>query len=1173
MKKILTLLAIALVGITSCKPEEEEITPPEIYLNVHHEDIVFPSDGGEDSFEIESNGEWVITNDADWLTVEPSEGKGNGLITLTASASDVYDDRNTVITVRAGDKTETFTVTQKYAEALLVTKNKFDIPQEGGEFTVEVQSNISYDVLIDEDSQSWITEVPSSKALSTYTHTFSVADNPDTTKRDGCIEIIGSNGKTETVNVYQAQKDELVLSKSEETVPARGGEVRVQLRSNVDYEVIIPEDVDWVERLQSDKADELVFNVKPNSETSSREVGITIKDKNSDLSQIFTIIQTSGSIVLDETYYEVPASGDTLDIVFTSDVEYEIIIGEDDASWVTYEETDSEDSYQHNLSVFVGPNTVNKIRTAEIEIKDKNSDIKATITVKQLTGDIILEDSRIEADVSGETIRVPFTTDIEYEVNIPDEYSSWISLPSTVQTKALIDTAFSLKIEPNATGGRREARIAVKDKYSDLSQTLIIVQDYMRIGIDGKSYTVPARGETLTIRTASANIEYKVTVPEEYSSWISVPEDDDSVSFKLQIEPNSDLKIRNATVSISDKKNLISEKISIQQEIAEMSLVNRDSSILNSINTTLTISVASNVETELIIPDDAKSWIQNETDTTNLSSDIKIFTLNILKNESLKENRQTEVILKDKYSPMQLKYYIFQYNNSEYHGDIVFTSVEQLKNLSEYKTIFGNVTFENIRTLQALNNQLIEIHGNVSLENVRSLDGLYGLTHIYGDLNENSDVLMSFEGMNNLQIIEGNFEADGISFESLKSLTTIGGNFTVSNIESFIGLENLSEIRGGTLSLNNVTSCQGLSSIKSLQYILANDITSFEGFNNLNTIYNDFSISYSDIVNFNGLGGLQSIGGDFVLSYGFNKLTSFIGLEQLQTIGGDFILRTNTAVVSGVEYHQEFSMLQSFEGLHNLNIINGDFIIDAQAIAQGSFDGVAESMNALISFKGLSNLSKIGGDFEINASTSTLTGSYADNASALCSLQSLEGLNSLQEVGKNFIIKGTGTWNGRNLTSLGFSKGPQKLSLINGDFIIEYAKGGGTLSGFSGLSTINGDFVLDDVHSECSGLDNLQQITGNLSIMQTNTSIIIMNKLQKVGGNITISGNSKLEDISGFSSLTNCANISITNSPNLYNFQSLETAAKNMSGTWYVYGCGYNPTKYQMLNGESKPQE
>ena len=804
--------------------------------------------------------------------------------------------------------------------------------------------------------------------------------------------------------------------------------------------------------------------------------------------------------------------------------------------------------------------------------------------------------------MAGETVRVPFATDIEYEVNITDEYSDWISLVSDIQTKALRDTSFCLKIEPNATRNRREARIEVKDKYSNLSQTLTISQDYMRIGIDGKSYTVPARGQELTVRTTSANIEYKINIPEEFSSWISILENNDSDSFILKIEPNNDLKVRNATISISDKNDLMSEKITIQQDIAEMSLVNRDSSILNSFNTTITISIASNVETELIIPDDAQSWILNETNITELSSDIKTFTLSILKNESLTENRETEVILKDKYGPMQLKYYIFQYNNSEYHGDIVFTSAEELKKHSEYKQFYGNVTFKNIETLQALNNQIIEIYGNVSINNVHSLDGLYGLTHIYGSLIENSDVLMSFEGMNNLQIIEGNFEADNISFESLKSLTTIGGNFTVSNIESFVGLENLSEIRGGTLSLDNVTSCQGLSGIKSLQYILAEDITSFEGLNNLNVIYNNFRIGSDYIVNFNGLNGLQSIGGNFVLDcdapdllnpdYDFNNLTSFAGLEQLQTIGGDFIIHAEwnpdsvfsnlksfeglnnlttiggDFIISGDAYPGRFSsyfpILKSFEGLNNLTTINGDFIIDAQASGSGS------TMGSLRSFEGLSNLNKIGGNFEIKISVNS------PDAEALEALQSLNGLNNLQEIGKNFIIKGDrGPYDYyyQRIPSLGFSEGPQKLSIINGDFIIEGAGGTGTLIGFNGLKTINGDFVLDYINSECSGLDNLQQISGNLSITNTNASIIGANKLQKIDGDITISNNSKLEDISGFSGLTNCANISITNSPNLYDFQPLETAAKNMTGTWYVYGCGYNPTKYQMLNGESKPQE
>lgn len=877
MKKILTLLAIALAALTSCKPEEEEISPSEVYLNVYYDDIVFPSDGGEDSFEIESNGEWVITNDADWLTVEPSEGKGNGLITLTASASDVYDDRNTVITVRAGDKTETFTVTQKYAEALLVTKNKFDIPQEGGEFTVEVQSNISYDVLIDEDSQSWITEVPSSKALSTYTHTFSVADNPDTTKRDGCIEIIGSNGKTETVNVYQAQKDELVLSKSVETVPAKGGEVRVQLRSNVDYEVIVPEDVDWVEQLQSDKADELVFNVKLNSSDRNREAKITIKDKNSDLSQVFRIIQTVGRIILEENYFEIGAKGGIVEL---------------------------------NLS-----------------------------------------------------------TDIDIKVVIPDNID-WITV---VQTKSLEAKTIILDIEPNDKEEERVAIITIQDINSPLSQ----------------------------------NVEIKQS-PYGY-----------------------------------------------------------------------------------------------------------------------------------------------------YVGDISAETEEDLIAIREagYKIIDGNAYF-NVTTLSQLDNIIEEITGNLTIGyDVSSLDGLYGLKHVGGDLLENSsnNGLKSFEGLNNLTSIQGNFSTANVSLKSLTSLETIGGDFDVSWVESFEGLENLKSI-GGCLEMRHITSCRGLTKINTLSEVKANYVESFEGLENLNIIQGDFYLVNCDIIDFTGLSNLQNIGGNFMLyatSMSFGKLVSFNGLNKLQAIGKNFEIKYISENVAG-KYVNTFYSLESFEGL--------------------------------------TNLTKVGGNFEI--STNAHAGEFLSN------LRSFKGLDNLKEVDGHFLINVDNRGNYGSLGKLSFAEGPQKLSLVGGDFIVSnnYYNVISSMEGFSSLKTIKGNFSIDYIESFL-GLDNLSTIGGNLTIRNSETSsidgligletiygnlsiyktsitaITKINKLQKVGGDISIDCNFDLEDISGFSGLTNCTNISITSSPKLYNFQPLETAAKNMTGTWYVHGCGYNPTKYQMLNGESKPQE
>ena len=1031
MKKTLSMLAIMSAVLVSCAKSEinqEGNNPEERYLNVYYGDIVFPSKGGEDYFEIESNTDWSISDNADWLTIEPIEGNGNCSITLTATASDVYDDRNTVITVKAGDKTETFTVTQKYAEALLVTKNKFDIPQEGGDFTIEIQSNISYEIQIDSDSQSWISEAPKSKALTTYTHTFSVESNPNTTKRDGSIEIIGSNGKTETVNIYQAQKDELVLSKSEETVPAKGGEVRVQLRSNVDYEVIMPENTDWVEQIQSDKADELIFNVKPNDKTEDRKAEITVKDKNSDLSQTFTIKQIVGSIILEDSYFEVDAKGGSIEVNLSTDIDFEVIIPEN-IDWVTRIETKSLEKRTFNLNVL--PNSQTEEREAEIIVKDVNSDVAQTLTIKQKVGQIIAEQTEFEVQFKGETITIPYSSDIECNVIIPESAQSWISV---VETKSI-----------------------------------------------------------------------------------------ESYSVQLSIAMNEAKNERTATVSIQDINSPISQGIKITQ--------------------------------------------------------------------------------------MAFGYY---------KGDIEATSEEDLKEICDagYTVIDGNAYFD-VKSLSLLGNIIEEIKGNLELGGtVTSLDGLYGLTSIGGDLLYNfkaaygNTPLQSYEGLNNLKKIGGNFEFDGanpskpLSLQSLKNLETIEGDLRISNVTDFEGLDNLTYI-GGKLDII-AASAKGLSNITTLNSIsIRGNLDSFERFlTNLTTINNSFYVA-CHIANFQGMNNLRKIGGDFQLFDESNCLTSFQGLDNLQEIGG-FIISAGGSTKGP---YNEFNKLVSFKGLENLNKINRDFIIDVTCPYSTTTGYGGRFFDELSSFEGLSNLRIIGGDFKIHLVSGL--GSVAFPA-----LKSLSGLESIEEIGGDFDIECWGYYypHFRNLT---FTDGLQNLSIVGGNFTIMIMsdKDISSMAGFSGLESINGNLEIENISSysglvnlkningdfivssgdtqgmsnlttiggnltvngessSINGLTGLRTINGNLSISETSmTAINGVTQLQKIGGNIEISNNSDLEDITGFSGLTNCANISITDSPNLYNFESLETAAKNMTGTWYVYGCGYNPTKYQMLNGESKPQE
>ena len=145
--KRLFLLCTLLAVLSSCGKDENEggdgggnnPNPPAKVVNLEltNTDIVFGAPGGDEYFNISCNSSWTIAKNAEWLQIDTPNGTGNARIKLTATESSSYDDRNTVLTITAGDKTKTFTVIQKKRNALIVTHDKFNIPQEGGNFSIE----------------------------------------------------------------------------------------------------------------------------------------------------------------------------------------------------------------------------------------------------------------------------------------------------------------------------------------------------------------------------------------------------------------------------------------------------------------------------------------------------------------------------------------------------------------------------------------------------------------------------------------------------------------------------------------------------------------------------------------------------------------------------------------------------------------------------------------------------------------------------------------------------------------------------------------------------------------------------------------------------------------------------------------------------------------------------
>jgi len=281
--------------------------PTDVTLEISTTDLVFEAKGGEREFTVYCNADWTVTNESDWCTTNVTEGNGYGRVAVTVEAYSDTEDRNTNLTVKAGDKTEVLTVTQKHGDAIILSKDKFDVPQEGGEIAIEVKSNIEYQVSIPSKFQSWIKQTPESRAVTVKNFSFTVSANEAYEKREGYIVFRGNSLK-DTVYVYQAQKNQLILTEDTYNIPSEGQDITIELKTNVDYEVTIqPNDAaSWISQISARaiRTDKLNFHIEANTESNNRSAKIVIKDKNSDLSDTVQVNQAVKGMYAGDIIFE-----------------------------------------------------------------------------------------------------------------------------------------------------------------------------------------------------------------------------------------------------------------------------------------------------------------------------------------------------------------------------------------------------------------------------------------------------------------------------------------------------------------------------------------------------------------------------------------------------------------------------------------------------------------------------------------------------------------------------------------------------------------------------------------------------------------------------------------------------------------------------------------------------
>ena len=304
MKKFIPFLILALVWIGwSCSSDnKEEITPtptpePEnTKIEITSNQPVMEQTGGTATVSFTTNAAWTasVSANTSWVTVSPtSGGKGTHTLSVTTTENDTYDERNASVTIKAGNVSKNFTVTQKQKDALTVTSNKVELEAEGGDFCIEVKANVAVSYKIEEAAKEWIME-SKSRGLSTTTLIFKAKNNESEETRQATIMLKGGDNLTETVTVYQAGKEKeiLLLTQDEYTVESEGDTLTVELKSDTEYEMVWP-DVDWVSEASSRAVSSYThyIAVAPNETYESRQASIIFQSKTSETSDTLTINQ------------------------------------------------------------------------------------------------------------------------------------------------------------------------------------------------------------------------------------------------------------------------------------------------------------------------------------------------------------------------------------------------------------------------------------------------------------------------------------------------------------------------------------------------------------------------------------------------------------------------------------------------------------------------------------------------------------------------------------------------------------------------------------------------------------------------------------------------------------------------------------------------------------------
>ena len=400
----------------------------------------------------------------------------------------------------------------------------------------------------------------------------------------GCEELLPNEQKPAGKPVEQPKEDQTFFTDAEGNyiVSADGGEVLVIVATNLEYSVVISEGAEeWLsvaDTRAEERIDKRTFIVARNDSFEERSAEAQLVDTEGKVLQTITFVQSGQPKVFEtdsEGNYRVVANGGKVNVAVTTNLEYSVVISEDAEEWLSVADTRVV-VREDNLTFVVAVNESFDERTANVELVNSAGEVLQTITFIQDGQSEVFDsngkDSYTINAVGGE-VKVVVTTNIEYNVNIPEDAQEWLSVADT-RALARKETLIFIVAE-NDTFDERSASVELVDGEGEVLQTIVFVQrgqDKVFESNGEDRYTIKAVGGEVRV-AVTTNLEYNVVISEDAEEWLSLADTRAVIREEMLtfvVAENKAYDRRSTTVTLVDNEGNVLQAIEFIQRAAVM---------------------------------------------------------------------------------------------------------------------------------------------------------------------------------------------------------------------------------------------------------------------------------------------------------------------------------------------------------------------------------------------------------------------------------------------------------------------------------------------------------------------------------------------------------------------------------------------------------------------------